>query len=274
VRSAELKPPRIASARAILNAACSGQGGSGRLMTSARWLRRRRCRLRRPAGLRRLGPGPLRALLRPLWRNVRGGLRDPGGGRAVRQPGRRVSRASGPCSRNPDQRRTSRASQSRRRSADTPQEVFETFGAPLGQYLIAMPDGEVGPAAATGSAACITRCSPRTRARNRAAPGAGRERGGAAVPHAADAWHFGQGRRQEVRFGDPGWRPGYARDALNSYFVFRVMKGAACCRSTCVQVSFRWSTACCRRASFPTRRTSPDRARLRRRDAPRSRPSS
>jgi hypothetical protein len=29
---------------------------------------------------------------------------------------------------------------------------------------------------------------------------------------------------REVRFGDPGWRLGYARDALNSFFVFRVMK--------------------------------------------------
>src|SRR5262249_25610583 len=28
----------------------------------------------------------------------------------------------------------------------------------------------------------------------------------------------------EVRFGDPGWRLGFARDAINSYFVFRVMK--------------------------------------------------
>ena len=28
---------------------------------------------------------------------------------------------------------------------DTPQDVFQTFGAPLGRYLFAMPDGEVGP---------------------------------------------------------------------------------------------------------------------------------
>ena len=28
---------------------------------------------------------------------------------------------------------------------DTPKDVFEMFGAPLGQYLFAMPDGEVGP---------------------------------------------------------------------------------------------------------------------------------
>ena len=27
---------------------------------------------------------------------------------------------------------------------DTPEDVFKTFGAPLGQYLFAMPDGEVG----------------------------------------------------------------------------------------------------------------------------------
>ena len=27
----------------------------------------------------------------------------------------------------------------------TPEEVFATFGAPLGKYLFAMPDGEVGP---------------------------------------------------------------------------------------------------------------------------------
>ena len=29
---------------------------------------------------------------------------------------------------------------------------------------------------------------------------------------------------REVRFGDPGWRLGYTRDAVNSYFVFRQLK--------------------------------------------------
>ena len=28
---------------------------------------------------------------------------------------------------------------------DTPEDVFRTFGKPLGKYLFAMPDGEVGP---------------------------------------------------------------------------------------------------------------------------------
>ena len=27
-----------------------------------------------------------------------------------------------------------------------------------------------------------------------------------------------------VRFGDPGWRLGYARDAINSYFIFRTLR--------------------------------------------------
>jgi len=43
--------------------------------------------------------------------------------------------------------------------------------------------------------------------------------------HAAEAWWFKvKDGVKEVRFGDPGWRLGYARDALNSYFVFQVMK--------------------------------------------------
>ena len=42
---------------------------------------------------------------------------------------------------------------------------------------------------------------------------------------AGDAWWFRVKRGvKEVRFGDPGWRLGFARDALNSYFVFGVMK--------------------------------------------------
>jgi hypothetical protein len=43
--------------------------------------------------------------------------------------------------------------------------------------------------------------------------------------NAADAWWFKvKAGVKEVRFGDPGWRLGFARDAINSYFVFTVMK--------------------------------------------------
>jgi hypothetical protein len=40
-----------------------------------------------------------------------------------------------------------------------------------------------------------------------------------------DAWWFKvKDGVNRVRFGDPGWRLGYARDAINSYFVFQVLK--------------------------------------------------
>ena len=38
---------------------------------------------------------------------------------------------------------------------------------------------------------------------------------------AAESWWFKvKDGVNQVRFGDPGWRLGYARDAVNSYFVF------------------------------------------------------
>jgi catechol 2,3-dioxygenase-like lactoylglutathione lyase family enzyme len=109
---------------------------------------------------------------------------------------------------------------------DTPQEVFETFGAPLGRYLHAMPDGEVGPRrhwisrvhyqvlAAHPELEIVQRPAPDENGVERQFP-----------RNAGDAWHFRvKAGVDQVRFGDPGWRLGYARDALNSYFVFRVMK--------------------------------------------------
>ena len=109
---------------------------------------------------------------------------------------------------------------------DTPQEVFETFGAPLGKYLFAVPDGEVGPRrhwisrvhyqvlAAHPELEVVQRPAPDENGIERQVPGS-----------VKDAWWF---RVKEgvawVRFGDPGWRLGYARDAINSYFVFTVMR--------------------------------------------------
>lgn len=109
---------------------------------------------------------------------------------------------------------------------DTPQEVFESFGAPLGKYLFSMPDGEVGP-----RRHCISRvhyavfaAHPELDIVQRPAPDeSGVER---QFPrNTGDSWRFKvKDGVREVRFGDPGWRLGYARDALNSFFVFRVMK--------------------------------------------------
>jgi hypothetical protein len=109
---------------------------------------------------------------------------------------------------------------------DTPKDVFETFGAPLGKYLFAMPDGEVGPRRHWISRVHyqVLAAHPELNVVQHPAPDEnGVER--QSPRNAADAWWFKvkDGVRQ-VRFGDPGWRLGYARDALNSYFVFQTMK--------------------------------------------------
>lgn len=109
---------------------------------------------------------------------------------------------------------------------DTPQEVFETFGGPLGKHLFAMPDGEVGPRrhwisrvhyqvlAAHPELEVVQRPKPDENGVEQQFP-----------RNAGDSWWFKvKDGVKEVRFGDPGWRLGYARDAINSYFVFSVMK--------------------------------------------------
>ena len=109
---------------------------------------------------------------------------------------------------------------------DTPQEVFETFGAPLGKYLFSMPDGEVGPRRHWISRVHyqVLGAHPELEVVQRPAPDEnGVER---QFPrNSADSWLFKvKAGVKQVRFGDPGWRLGFARDALNSYFVFSVMK--------------------------------------------------
>ena len=71
---------------------------------------------------------------------------------------------------------------------------------------------------------------------------------------AGDSWLFRvKDGVEQVRFGDPGWRLGYARDAINSYFVFNTLreKGRLPAHLR-FQVRCRRSTACCHRGSFPT----------------------
>jgi len=109
---------------------------------------------------------------------------------------------------------------------DTPEEVFQTFGKPLGQYLFAMPDGEVGPRRHWISRVHyqVLAAHPELEIVQRPLPDEnGVERQFPRGP--ADAWWFKvKDGVKQVRFGDPGWRLGYARDALNSYFVFKTMK--------------------------------------------------
>ncbi|MFZ2066409.1 MAG: hypothetical protein WAV27_10550 [Xanthobacteraceae bacterium] len=109
---------------------------------------------------------------------------------------------------------------------DTPEQVFQSFGAPLGRYLFAMPDGEIGPRRHWISRVHyqVLAAHPELEVVQHPAP----DDNGVERQHprnAADAWWFKvRDGVKQVRFGDPGWRLGYARDAVNSYFVFKTLK--------------------------------------------------
>jgi len=103
---------------------------------------------------------------------------------------------------------------------------FREFGAPLGASLKTLPDGEVGPRRHRISRIHYQVLSghPELEAVRRPAPDEnGVER---QFPrNAGDSWLFKvKDGVDRVRFGDPGWRVGYARDAINSYFVFKTLR--------------------------------------------------
>ena len=105
------------------------------------------------------------------------------------------------------------------------EDVMTTFGGALGSYLPAIPDGEVGE-----RKSWVMRLSyqvfnghidldtiKRPEREN------GIER---LMPRShADAWQFKvRDGVEAVRFGNPGYRLGYAKDAANSYFVFKTLR--------------------------------------------------
>jgi len=109
---------------------------------------------------------------------------------------------------------------------DTVEQVFRAVGEPLGPYLAYMPDGEVGDRRywIDGIAYRVLNGHPEIETLRRPAPDEnGVERWRPQGIH--DQFRFrvkpGVGA---VRFGDPGWRLGYTKDAVNSYFVFRQLK--------------------------------------------------
>jgi hypothetical protein len=109
---------------------------------------------------------------------------------------------------------------------DTVEQVFRTLGPPLGPYLSYMPDGEVGERRywIDGIAYRVLNGHPELETVRRPAPDA----------HGPDTWRplgvhdqFQFRVRpgvERVRFGDPGWRLGYTRDAVNAHFVFRQLQ--------------------------------------------------
>ena len=108
---------------------------------------------------------------------------------------------------------------------DTAEQVFRDFGKPLGFALQTLPDGEVGPRRRWISRIHqqVLNGHPDIETVRYPAPENGVER---LFPrNASDSFLFKvRPGVERVRFGDPGWRVGYARDAINSYFVFKTLR--------------------------------------------------
>jgi hypothetical protein len=108
---------------------------------------------------------------------------------------------------------------------ETAEDVMRTFGGALGRYLPALPDGEVGERRSWVNRLCylVFNGHPDIETLRRPKPVDGREQ---LLPRTRDeAWQFRvRPGVERVRFGNPGSRLGYARDATASYFVFRTLR--------------------------------------------------
>ena len=108
---------------------------------------------------------------------------------------------------------------------ETAEQVFENFGKPLANNLISLPDGEIGPRLHWISKVHyqVFAGHPEFEALRHPAYEDGAERLNPRGP--GDSWLFKVKEGVDrVRFGHSGWRLGYARDAISSYFVFKTMR--------------------------------------------------
>jgi len=108
---------------------------------------------------------------------------------------------------------------------DTVEDAMTAFGGPLGPHLPALPDGEVGERRSWVNRLCyqIFNGHPDLETLSRPPKIDGVEQ---LLPKTrAEAWKFRvRPGVDRVRFGQPGLRLGYARDATNSYFIFRTLR--------------------------------------------------
>ncbi|SRR5579875_1341313 len=109
---------------------------------------------------------------------------------------------------------------------ETPEEVFESCGRAIGEYLPAIPDGETDERIwwINMLAYRVFHGHPDIETVKRPPRDAnGVEKWKPAVRE--ELWEFKvRPGVQEVKFGEPGWRLGYAKDAITSYFVFKTLR--------------------------------------------------
>ena len=109
---------------------------------------------------------------------------------------------------------------------ETAEEVFRVFGGALGRRLSYMPDGEIGERQywIDGLAYRVLNGHPDLETLRRPAPDEnGVEQWRPRGLHDQFQFRVRPGVNR-VRFGDPGWRLGYTRDAISSYYIFRQLK--------------------------------------------------
>ncbi|HTT80802.1 MAG TPA: hypothetical protein VMF86_14095 [Stellaceae bacterium] len=109
---------------------------------------------------------------------------------------------------------------------DTAEQVFRRVGGPLAPHLAYMPDGEIGDRRywIDGIAYRVFNGHPEIETLRRPAPDAdGVESWRPLGMHDQFQFRVKPGVAR-VRFGDPGWRLGYTRDAVGSHFVFRQLQ--------------------------------------------------
>jgi hypothetical protein len=109
---------------------------------------------------------------------------------------------------------------------DTAEEVFDVFGPRLGEWLAYLPDGEVGDRSywIDGLAHHVFNGHPELETIRWPSPDEdGVENWKPRGIHDQFRFRVRPGV-ERVRFGDPGWRLGYARDAVNAYAIFRHLK--------------------------------------------------
>jgi hypothetical protein len=108
---------------------------------------------------------------------------------------------------------------------DTAEDVFSMFGTELGPSLAAMPDGEVGPRKHWISRVHYQVLAGHSELETARHPQPENNVERLNPRNAADSWLFKvKDGVERVSFGDPGWRLGYARDAVNSFFVFKTLR--------------------------------------------------
>ena len=109
---------------------------------------------------------------------------------------------------------------------DTAEETFRTFGPRIGEWLAYLPDSEIGERRYWVDGIAHRVLNGHRDIETLRYP--------AVDEDGVETWHP-QGLHDvyqfrvrdgvdQVRFGDPGWKVGYTRDTVNSYFVFRQLK--------------------------------------------------